>query len=105
MSKFVNYYTLRRENKEKDKSLEVILQRDLSENMPTNSKIPHFISKQNPHNLKRRDNDFDKRQGQLTEEDLDLIRAAFFKHFLFSDLSEDIMLGKKLISDQIMEQI
>ena len=99
-SKFVRCYTIKKQQKDDNDNVENIIQRDLNDQkqtLPTNSKfIKSQIESKSSEKMKdfianMEKKNFDLNQGILLEEDTILIRKALSEHFLFVNLSEDIM--------------
>lgn len=78
-------------------SLEGALQKDLNEKptAPTNSKFNKMESKSEEKIKELIDNlggkNLDMNKGILSDEDIELIKGGMREHFLFSNLSEEIM--------------
>ena len=92
-------YTIKKNNDEKlDKSLEGILQKDLIDKKHT---LPKYMKSQveSKSSIKTKElatillknNFLDVNQGFLSYEDTILIRNSFVHHFLFLNLSDEIM--------------
>jgi LytS/YehU family sensor histidine kinase len=91
---------MKKQNNKEDflnESLEGVLQKDLNEKptAPTNSKFNKMESKSEEKikelisNLEGKN--LEMNQGLLSDEDIELIKGSLKEHFLFSNLSEEIM--------------